>query len=304
MSLIGRSVPVALATLLILAATGASRPVTPPSHTAQAEQRRIHAHFDSVLAELGLRDVRSLTAPQRGERARLVETLAAYNARAVFPHNYDFPDQPTPYFVDRQTGTLCAVAHLLESTGRRDIVDRVARANNNVWVTQLAGDSALATWLDQHGITLAEAARIQVPYVSSAEQTMIVTVVAGAPIALVGSLATGIWNATGNADGHRRSGLVVGIASGVALSAIGGMLMAEEQAANKARTIGGTSAAIGGISVALAFRGLQRRGRVLAAKRDAKDELDRRRAEPRASVVPLIAIGRTPSAGAAMTIRF
>ncbi len=301
MSLIGRSVPVALATLLILTVTGASHPVTSPRHTAQDEQQRIHAHFDSVLAELGLRDVRSLTAPQRAERARLVATLAAYNARAVFPHNYDFPDQPTPYFVDRQTGTRCAVAHLLESTGRRDIVDRVTRANNNVWVAQLAGDSALATWLDQHGITLAEAARIQVPYVSSAEQTMIVTVVVGAPIALVGSLATGIWNATGNADGHRRSGLVFGIASGVALSAIGGMLMVQEQATG---TIGGTSAAIGGISVALAIRGLQRRGRVMAAKRDAKDELDRRRAEPRANVVPLIAMGRTPSAGAAMTIRF
>ena len=85
MSLIGRSVPVALATLLILAVTGASHPVTSPRHAAQAEQRRIHAHFDSVLAEIGLRNVRALTAPQRAERARLVETLTAYNARAASP---------------------------------------------------------------------------------------------------------------------------------------------------------------------------------------------------------------------------
>ena len=69
-----------------------------------------------------------------------------------------------PYFVDRKTGTLCAVGFLLASTGRADIVDRVAGVNNNVYVAELAGDTAFTAWLVEQGITLDEAARIQVPY--------------------------------------------------------------------------------------------------------------------------------------------
>jgi len=133
--------------------------------TSSAEVQRIQSHFDSVLTELGARDVSALTSSQRSERAALVATLRAYRDRGVFPHNYDFPGTAVPYFVDRKTGTLCAVAHLLESTGRRDIVDRVSAMNNNVRVPDLATDTALAGWLEAHGLTLSEAARIQVPYV-------------------------------------------------------------------------------------------------------------------------------------------
>src|SRR5262245_8356563 len=113
------------------------------------EIARIRAHFDSVLTELSAYDARFSTAPQVARRQSLIATLRGYRARGVFPHNYDFAE-PMPYFVDRKTGTLCAVAFLLESTGRRDIVDRVAQADNNVWVAQLAGDTALGTWLDQN----------------------------------------------------------------------------------------------------------------------------------------------------------
>lgn len=83
-----------------------------------SEVLRIRSHFDSVLVELLRRDTRALTAVQRGHRADLVETLKRYRDRGVFPRNYDFPGQAVPYFVDRKTGTLCVMAHLLESTGR------------------------------------------------------------------------------------------------------------------------------------------------------------------------------------------
>ncbi|HTE43613.1 MAG TPA: hypothetical protein VK636_00105, partial [Gemmatimonadaceae bacterium] len=118
-------------------------------------------HFDSVLTELSGRDIGALTATQRSNRGTLVRELAAYSRRGVFPHNYDFPGRAVPYFVDRKTGTLCAVGNLLAFTGRRDVVDRVARANNNVWVDQLSADTAFAAWLDANGLTLHEAARIQ-----------------------------------------------------------------------------------------------------------------------------------------------
>jgi len=160
---------------VIIAATGGLRPspadasfaptASPGDRAARAEVLRIQSHFDSVLAELATRDVSTLSAARRAARTTLMHMLERYRDRAVFPHNYDF-SAPTPYFIDRKTGTLCAVAHLLESTGRRDIVDRVARTNNNVWVAELASDTALASWLNEHGVTLAEAARIQGRYLS------------------------------------------------------------------------------------------------------------------------------------------
>src|SRR5213075_961843 len=101
---------------------------------------------------------------QLARRAAAISTLRGYRNRGVFPHNYDFPGQAVPYFVDRKTGTLCAVAHLLASTGHRDIVDRVSKTDNNILVPQLAGDSAFSAWLSDNGLTLEEAAHIQVPY--------------------------------------------------------------------------------------------------------------------------------------------
>ena len=302
MSLPRKIVGVAFLAVIAFAGTAASRTVP----HADREVARIHAHFDSVLIELQARDVTTLSAVQRARRAELVTTLRAYNARAIFPHNYDFA-QPTPYFIDRKTGTLCAVAHLMESTGRRDLVDRIAGANNNVWVAELAGDSAVATWLDAQGITLAEAARIQVPYIvgeepnQAVQQAKIVSYVAGAPLALAGSLVSGIWNSTGNADGHRKSVIIVGIASGIATSALGGMLIREDGAPRGIRNVGGAGMAIGAISTALAIRSISHRGRFLA-ERDAK--VDARRADPDAEIVPMLNMGKNASAGLAMTVRF
>ena len=129
----------------------------------ETEVRRIRVHFDSVERELLARDVSHLTAAQRVARVRHIRTLHLYRERGIFPVNRDFPGQMVPYFVDA-TGRLCAVAHLLATSGRRDIVDRVAARRNNAWVAELADEPGLATWLDSAGLTLEEAARIQVPY--------------------------------------------------------------------------------------------------------------------------------------------
>src|SRR5215212_9827940 len=149
-------------------ATAASRHRTPTGKEAgprrAAEVHRIRLHFDSVLVELEGRGAPGLTASQQRHRAALTTTLQGYRDRGVFPHNYDFAGRAVPYFVDRKTGTLCAVGFLLASSGRRDIVDRVASVDNNVYVPQLARDTAFTAWLTENGITLAEAARIQVPY--------------------------------------------------------------------------------------------------------------------------------------------
>lgn len=127
------------------------------------EQVRLRAHFRQVLSELKGRDVAHLAAPERNMRERLVLELARYARRGVFPKNRDFAARRTPYFIDA-SGTRCAMAHLIESTGERDYVEHVRRTRNNAYVRELASDRALQAWLRAAGLTVAEAARIQPSY--------------------------------------------------------------------------------------------------------------------------------------------
>ena len=239
-----------------------------PAPDQTAEVRRIQTHFDSVLVELRAADVTTLAQDQRTRRSFLIETLVAYRNRGVFPRNYDFAQAPTPYFVDRKTGVLCAVAHLIESTGRRDIVDRVAAVNNNVWVPRLAGDTAFEGWLRAHGITLAEAARIQVPY-DFIEQPPPPpaprnrSAVVGLGLA---SAATAV-NLLSNRDGHGRLRNVAGLAAG-ALGAGIGVAALNHPGTNRGATV--TSIATGLISAAVSTRGIYRHRRIVAAARESE----------------------------------
>jgi hypothetical protein len=277
---------------------------SPAGSTARAEVARIHAHFDSVLVELGQRDVSMLSASQREARSSLTRTLQAYRDRSVFPNNYDFA-APTPYFIDRKTGTLCAVAHLLESTGRRDIVDRVARANNNVWVAELAGDAELAAWLDAHGLTLVEAARIQVPYMSPAQQAQQTTFMVAAPLSLAVATSTGVWNAWGNSQGQRRVGNILGVTSGVLAAALSSTAMLQPDANPTLRATAGAGVAIGTVTALLSTRAMMRRGSYLAAKRDAeRADPAIRRAPVETSIAPIIPVGRNGGTGVSVSLRF
>ncbi|MBA3671543.1 MAG: hypothetical protein H0W68_05910 [Gemmatimonadaceae bacterium] len=248
-----------------------------------AEVARVRRHFDSVLVELGGRAEPGLRVQQQAARYALLATLQAYRDRGVFPHNYDFPDAPTPYFVDRRTGTLCAVAHLLESTGRRDIVDRVARADNNVRVSELSSDSEVVGWLDANGITLAEAARIQVPYntVSAPEQAGIIAVVVGVPVVMGTMLGTNIWNATGNRDGHSLAGSVLGLVTGGLTAAAGAAVMTS--GARDGMRAGSIITAFGGAGTALALNTIRRRAVLASSKARTEEQVG-----PQTSLLPTV----------------
>jgi hypothetical protein len=127
------------------------------------ERARLRLHFREVLAELEASDVSHLAPPQRGIRRALIDELARYARTGRFPRNRDFPGRLVPYFVDA-SGTRCAMAHLIESTGDQDLVARVARHRNHARVRELAPDLALQAWLARAGLTAAEAARIQPSY--------------------------------------------------------------------------------------------------------------------------------------------
>ncbi|MCY1064608.1 hypothetical protein OV090_07540 [Nannocystis sp. RBIL2] len=129
----------------------------------RGERVRLRAHFREVMAELRARDVSELSDAQRQARARLIAELERYAAAGRFPHNHCVPGHRVPVFVDGH-GTRCAVAHLIESTGHAALVARVAASRNLGWIHEIAADAELRRWLDECGISAAEAGRIQPSY--------------------------------------------------------------------------------------------------------------------------------------------
>lgn len=136
------------------------------SPAVAGERERLRAHFTTVDRELRAADIWGLTDRQRDRRAAVIAELERYRDRGVFPRNLDF-DVPTPYFVDAR-GVRCAMAHLIETFGGSELVAAVAARSNNAYVRELAADEdfgpALGSWLERHGLTVAEAARIQPGY--------------------------------------------------------------------------------------------------------------------------------------------
>lgn len=128
----------------------------------ESEVARIQQHLtgaEELLLDAG---VSSLSPSQRAARARNVELLRGYRENGMFPRNLDFQTRE-PYFVDDR-GVLCAMAYLIARSGRTDIVERVRATRNNARVRDLADDPTLVAWLDEAGLTAAEAARIQPTY--------------------------------------------------------------------------------------------------------------------------------------------
>ncbi len=126
------------------------------------EVARLEAHFDSIDGELKSRDVSRLTVAQRSRRATLTSWLRDYRNAGTFPLN-DKIDGPAPFFRDSR-GTLCAMAYVIDRSGRGDIVDKVETTRNNAYIAELADNLALIAWLDSSGLSVAEAARIQPAY--------------------------------------------------------------------------------------------------------------------------------------------
>jgi hypothetical protein len=129
----------------------------------RAEQTRLRAHFDSVDGELRAADVSRLSAQQRAMRVQLIAWLRDYRNTGSFPENDRFANRAMPFFRDSH-GTLCAMAYLVDRSGRGDIVDHIARTRNNAFIHELVDDAQLVAWLDKSGLSVDEAARIQPTY--------------------------------------------------------------------------------------------------------------------------------------------
>jgi hypothetical protein len=162
------------AVLAIASASPRAAPAATPDHydpsfyPRRLEVARLRAHFDSIDVELrGARGLR-LTSSQRMARATLIGWLRQYRDAGEFPENERFANRAMPFFRDGR-GALCAMAYLIERSGRRDLVDRIATTRNNAFIAELANDPALRAWLDSVGLSVSEAARIQPTYVPKVE---------------------------------------------------------------------------------------------------------------------------------------
>jgi hypothetical protein len=182
-----------------------SRASDPFAEHLRSEGVRLRAHFDSVDTELRLASTVHLTSRQREARDTLVEWLREYRDEGRFPLNDRYAGRTVPIFRDSR-GVLCAMAYLVDRSGRGDLVDRVATISNTATIAELAGDPDLAAWLDSTGLTVAEAGRIQPwyggPIVNedpgvSAGYAITSMVVSGASLATVGLNAFAPSRATG-----------------------------------------------------------------------------------------------------------
>lgn len=229
---------------------------------AEAERSRLRAHFDSVERELLSRDVSALDASRRAARVSRILELRRYRDRGLFPRNHEVPGRRNPIFVDRY-GTHCAVGHLVAATGRTDIVTRVRTTRNTATIHELAGDTALLAWLDENGLTLDEAARIQPSYEwepapppPEDPSPSLSTSERWASVGAVGVSLTGLLlNAQARPSTARA---LFGLGAGALAVGVGAPHFDER---GTSRTVGVTNAVIGAASIGMATYALVKRQR-------------------------------------------
>jgi hypothetical protein len=260
-------------------------------HSFEArEAARLRRHFAVVERELLGRDVSRLTSAQRLERANLVHLLRRYAREGAFPRNIDFPEGAVPYFRDSR-GNLCAMAFLIAASGRSDIVDHVARTRNNAYVPALVDEPGLSGWLDQHGLTLAEAARIQPTYgpqpdPNPSDGAIVASVAAGGI-----SIASMVWNARSmdRLAGHRVRTLVGLAASGVNIG-LGVNYLGKDQGTKQG--FGALNLIVGTAAAIVGARALFAKHQVVAIDPN------------RLSVTPVVIAGRALELGFNARLRF
>lgn len=146
---------------------------------------RVREHLRRTERALRDADTSDLSTEQRARRERHLDRLHEYRERGQFPQNHHH-DGRTPVFVD-DSGTHCAVGHLLREDGRTDLVRAVRERDNTLRVETLPDDDPVIEWGAANGFTRAELARIQPSYPETVE---FATTCGPVPCWLAGALAS------------------------------------------------------------------------------------------------------------------
>ena len=170
-----------------------------------------------------------------------------------------------------------------------------------MWVAELAGDTAFTAWLDANGLTLTEAARIQVPYAwpeTPAQQVRQVAFGITTPLALGAAVTTSMWNVVANRDGHQRVVSWTGVISGVTAIAAGALVATKPDLPRKFQALGYASAGVGALSVGLSASSIHRHREIVSAEREAA----RKREVAQATITPIVTADH--KAGVSLAVRF
>jgi hypothetical protein len=155
--------------LLLAGCGGPALPSGTAGGTERDEVERIYAHLTRVEARLRSREVVGLTGAQREARGDALDWLREYRQGRSYPHNH-VRSFRTPVFVDPH-GTPCAVGYLMLRSGEHAMVSDIVRESNLARVPELSGDPGLSRWLEEHGLSLEDAAAIQPAYGPPAPET-------------------------------------------------------------------------------------------------------------------------------------
>jgi hypothetical protein len=223
-----------------------------------------------VEQELRAADLSRLTLRQRANRAHHIEVLRRYREQGEFPHNHVVSDRRVPVFIDPH-GTHCAVGHLMAMSGASGLARRISASRNLARVPELADLPEVVAWLEDAGLTLDEAARVQPTYgpvppytVEKQSNYPAATLVTGG----IGALA-GTWNLVARRQGSAwwvpgALGIGVGLAgSGLAVYGVS----ERDSDDDISDTLIGVNAAVGLLSGILGSRTLML-GRVRTAGTD------------------------------------
>lgn len=130
---------------------------------AQSDRALLLDHYQRVERELADATCRDADPATAARRRAAIDALRAYRLTGEFGVQSVAPWSPR--FIDAE-GRRCAVAALIDASGYPALTRSVGHgAGNELWVADLARAPELLDWLGRHGLTLAEAARIQAPSV-------------------------------------------------------------------------------------------------------------------------------------------
>jgi hypothetical protein len=93
-------------------------------------------------------------------RTTALARLQAYRSRGVFPRNRVTRGMAN-VFMD-ENGYLCAMATLIQASGRQDLVDQIAGDNNLIRMGETTS-GPLYDWMLRSGLTVEEIALVQMP---------------------------------------------------------------------------------------------------------------------------------------------
>ena len=131
-----------------------------------SDREYIQAHLEQVLAVLRTNPTVQLNNAQLASRTHLINLLDGYRIAGQFPRNY-YRNERIPVFIDEHA-THCAVGYLMQQTGHEAMAQRIAAADNYVWVKDLH-DAEVPAWQQASGFSMEELKLIQGAYDSYME---------------------------------------------------------------------------------------------------------------------------------------